>query len=199
MTTKIKIYDIIWQTEKAGPSPTGYRTEIYFAGCHKGLTDPCKGCCNPMIWDNSGIRELETTDVFEEIKRKNLPKYITIVGGEATDQLDALLELGELLKADGYHVILFTWHCIDWMKTMIPKRMLKYFDVIVTDPYIAEQHIADYGKNDGLHNVVGSANQHIWCNPGSDETIITAGRVKSLSLNSENTLKICCEGGEFYV
>lgn len=191
----LKIYDIAWEVKGAGPSPVdNYRTEIYFAGCAKAREgNPCEGCCNFMIWDNSTIRDLDIDYIYKLIHErveKQLPKYITFVGGEPTDQKDGVLELAKILKVDDFHILMFSWHSRGWFESNWTKEELKLFDIIITEPYIHSQRIYDWSKDDGLHNAVGSANQHIWYKPGQDNIDVLAGDIKELHLNRYNELSI---------
>lgn len=191
----IKIYDIAWEVKGAGPSPAdNYRMEIYFAGCAKAREgNPCKGCCNPMIWDDRKAKDLFVNDVYDLIKlqaERGLSKYITFVGGEPTDQSEGVIELAKLLKDDGFHILMFSWHSRDWFESNWKAKDLRLFDIIITEPYVQEEHIYDWTLDDGLHNTVGSGNQHVWYRPGSLNIDVAARDIASLSLDEHNLLKI---------
>lgn len=191
--SSVKLYDILWRVKNAGPSPDdNRRTELYFAGCQKALSgDPCKNCFNPSLWDGSKNIPLNPVEIVDQLDRQNIPKYITIVGGEPTDQLEGLVELISILKKRGYHIMLFTWHKFKWIKEMFGRVNLKNIDILVTEVYVEEQRIYNTDLDDGVHNVIGSGNQRIiteldkrWPN------IIKADRVESMTLTIDNKLII---------
>lgn len=191
----VKIYIIGWKVKGGGPSPAdNYRTEIYFAGCQKAREgNPCMGCANVCTWEDKDARPLEVQEVYEDILRRaerGLPKYITFVGGEPTDQQESILELAELLKQAGFHILMFSWHSRSWFEEHWTKAQLGLFDIIITEPYVQEQHIYDWSLDDGLHNTVGSANQYIWAQPGRENVYVAAGTVQSLCLDERQSLTI---------
>lgn len=189
----IKLYDILWQVKNAGPSPdNNRRTEIYFAGCNKALQgNPCKHCFNPSLWRNDKSNNLAPQDIVDNLDRHNIPKYVTIVGGEPTDQLPGLIDLITVLKNRGYHIILFSWRSYDWIAKEIGLINLRKIDILVTEPYIEEYRIYDTNLDDGVHNVIGSGNQEVIINNGTDKfDIYKAGQLKSLLLDYSNKLKV---------
>jgi len=191
---EIRLFDILWRTKNAGPSPDdNRRTELYFAGCDRALSgNPCKNCFNPLLWDRSNCYPKTSEEIVNALDRHNIPKYITIVGGEPTDQLDGLVELSTILKKRGYHTMLFSWRSMDWIKEKICAETINNFNIIVTDPYIEAERIYDTAKDDGIHNVVGSGNQNIWL---PDKSVSYKARdIASLKLKENNELEV-----EFYV
>lgn len=186
----IKIFDILWQTKGAGPSPdNNRRTEIYFAGCKMAKNgNPCPGCFNPDLWDDSSCIPRLPSEIFDVINKTNVPKYITIVGGEPTDQLSGLIELAKLLKNNKYHIMLFTRREKQWILNHISNEDIKLFDIIVTGPYKKECRIYDSSKDDGIHNVIGSANQTIWLT--RNDTTYLAGDVSQLILKKNGKLEV---------
>ena len=108
----IKLRDVRWSVETAGPSPfDNKRTELFLLGCKKAMSgNPCKGCFNSTTWDAS--KALESHDPIKMAKHinDNAPnKYITIGGGEPTDQIDNLIILCKELKKYGFHIMMYTW------------------------------------------------------------------------------------------
>ena len=188
----ISMFDIRYRIKNAGPSPDdNRRTELYFAGCLKAACgSPCKNCFNPMIWQPKNTLIKTPAEFLDCLERHNIPKYITLVGGEPTDQLDGLLEFGSLAKKKGYHIILFSWHDKKWLEDN-----LKLFDIIVPGEYREELHIYNEEKDDGLHNAVGSANQSIWIT--AHAKVISAGSISSLKLVKEKSGSMVLEV-EFY-
>lgn len=188
----VKLYDILWQVKNAGPSPDdNRRTELYFAGCKRALSgNPCPECFNPKLWDGSRNYFLSPVDIVDNLDRQNIPKYVTIVGGEPTDQIEGLVDLITILHDRGYHIMLFTWRSYDWVKEQIGLINLKKIDIMVTEPYVKECRIYDTSKDDGLHNVVGSSNQQIIVYRHGKTEIYSAGDIKELKLEYNNNLKV---------
>ena len=190
--TIISMFDIRNMIKNAGPSPDdNRRTELYFAGCQKAASgSPCKNCFNPMIWQPENALMKTPAEFLDCLERHNIPKYITLVGGEPTDQLEGLLEFGCSAKKKGYHIILFSWHDKKWLKENLKDRT-KYFDIIVPGEYREELHIYNEEKDDGLHNAVGSANQSVWIT--AHDKVISAGNISSLKLVRDNSGSLVLE------
>lgn len=161
METQIKLYGVKWDVTTAGPSPDGNkRTEIFFFGCNRAVEgNPCKGCFNHELWDNSIVEFSHTpSSIVENIKLHASNKYVTIGGGEPTDQMDGLIELCELLKQEGFHVMIYTWK----FAQNLPMRLLQTVDIIVDGEFKLDECLYDDSKGDGLMSSVGSGNQRIW-------------------------------------
>lgn len=172
MSDKIRLYGVKWSTKQGGPSPDeNNRTELYFMGCDKAVKgNPCEGCFNPDLWETKpGAIERSPEEMAAHISKHAPNKFITIVGGEPTDQLEGLTKLCRLLKADGFHIIVFTWRSMvnklpgiwapeyaEWVE------MLKHVDIIVDGQYDSKHHIYDYEAGDGFHDAIGSGNQIVW-------------------------------------
>ena len=190
----IAVFDIRYEIKNAGPSPhDNRRTELYFAGCDKAASgNPCKNCFNPMIWQRDKALVKSAQDFLDCLNKHDIPRFITLVGGEPTDQLDGLVEFGRLAKADGYHIILFSWHDVEWLKAKLGDAVC-YFDIIIPGEYLESRRIYDESKDDGLHNMVGSRNQYIWL-PKEGE-LAKAGDLSSLALNKERVLEVTYSDG----
>ena len=168
---QIKLHDILWRTKNAGASPDdNFRTELYFAGCQKALSgNPCKNCFNPTLWNSNSHIPYDVKEIVDVLDMHNIPKHITIVGGEPTDQLEGLKELIILLEERGYEVILFSWHDPKWIIKHIGYFLLKKLSYVVCGPYVEEFRIYDVLKDNGVNNVIGSGNQIIFS--VTDDTI----------------------------
>ena len=190
----IAVFDIRYEIKNAGPSPhDNRRTELYFAGCDKAASgNPCKNCFNPMIWQRDKALVKSAQDFLDCLNKHNIPRFITLVGGEPTDQLDGLVEFGRLAKADGYHIILFSWHDVEWLKAKLGDAVC-YFDIIIPGQYLESRRIYDESKDDGLHNMIGSDNQYIWL-PKEGE-LAKAADLSSLALNKERVLEVTYSDG----
>lgn len=186
----VKLYDILWETKGAGPSPfDNRRTEIYFAGCDKALSgNPCENCFNPSLWNRSSSIPRNVDEIVKLLNDSNVPKYVTIVGGEPTDQMDALLDLAKQLSENDYHVMLFTWHSVEWLKKNM-KGQEKLFDIVVTGPYDPKYHMYNEQNDNGINNVIGSFNQQLFL-PKSNTIIKNLNIVEKLILNKDNVLEV---------
>lgn len=164
--SSIRLFDVKWSTTSAGPSPDhNRRTELFFMGCKIAAAGkPCEGCFNPALWHVApDVTVRLPQDVAKQVQRFSPNKFITIVGGEPTDQLEGLTSLCKLLKEDGFHILLFTHHTLSYM-SIRPQfhPLLYYIDVLIDGKYIRDKHIYNKDAGDGLHDAIGSANQTIW-------------------------------------
>lgn len=189
---QIKMFDIRYRIKNAGPSPDdNRRTELYFAGCEKAASgSPCKNCFNSMLWQPENVLKKTPDEILVCLERHNIPKFLTLVGGEPTDQLEGLLEFGRLAKEKGYHIILFSWHDKNWLEKNL-KDGVHNFDIIVPGEYQEKQRIYDEDKDDGLHNAVGSANQSVWIT--AHDTAISACIISSLKMTQEDSGRLFLE------
>jgi len=173
--TTVKLHDILWRTKNAGASPDdNRRTELYFAGCQKALSgNPCKDCFNPALWDNKNHIPHNVSEIVDALDLHKIPKHITIVGGEPTDQKEGLIELIDLLYKRGYETIMFTWRSPFWIRVNIGVSTLKKLAYTICGPYEEEHRIYDTSRDDGIHNAIGSDNQIIvrYAGHGVFETI----------------------------
>ena len=177
----ILLRDCKWSVKTAGPSPdNNQRTELFFLGCNKAMSgNPCKGCFNKTTWDNSKAEFSHDPVLMAKHIAENAPnKYVTIGGGEPTDQLDNLLILCEELKKHGFHIMMYTWKNLKNLITMPQsifgdptevamnvikyQKLLKYVDIIVDGEYKQEERLWDGSKEDGLLSSIGSGNQTVW-------------------------------------
>lgn len=170
--SKLKIYDVKWTSTTAGPSPDdNRRTEIFLWGCNSAAEGfACEGCFNPKLWVPSpDVIKFDPEGVANNIAKHAPNKYVTIVGGEPLDQIEALSELCQTLKSHGFHIILFThWTLKEIMAydTVIhaeeARKLFHNIDILIDGRYDKKRRIYDEASEDGLHDAVGSANQIIW-------------------------------------
>ena len=187
----LKLHDILWEVKGAGPSPEdNRRTEIYFAGCQKALSgNPCKNCFNPQLWSNKNNIPINVKDIIYNLEAQKIPKYITIVGGEPTDQLEGLLELIFILKEKDYHIMLFTWRSFSWLYDAIGPEYMRKIDILVTEPYDENYRIYDSSKDDGIHNAIGSGNQEIYISqPNGKCEYYKAEYISSIQVDKDNNV-----------
>lgn len=188
----LRIFDIKWRTDTAGPSPNNNeRIEVFLLGCDKAMNgNPCKGCFNSITWDKNKAEwswdPIEVADMINEGCDPN-NKYITIGGGEPTDQIEHLIPFVKRLKEHGFHIMMYTWRSlksmIDEAKEIaisvyvdpIPsnknfsrsfinnfKELLKYLDILVDGEFKQDECLYQQELGDGMLSSIGSANQIIW-------------------------------------
>lgn len=176
-------FDINWEAMTAGPSPdNNKRVEVFLFGCYKAAKgDPCPGCFNSKLWDSSVAEfskdPIECADKINELAPN---KYVTIGGGEPTDQIDALIPFAKRLKEHGFHILMYTWRdLLKARKGYIGKDMsdnnnkypidtnkvlelLKYLDIVVDGEFNPEEKLYCDDCTDGFYGSIGSGNQKIW-------------------------------------
>lgn len=204
----IKIRDCKWKVKTAGPSPCkNERTELFLLGCEKAINgSPCKGCFNQSTWDVSkAVISHDPIKMAEHINENAPNKYITIGGGEPTDQIDNLIILCKELKKYGFHIIMYTWKSlkeiltqscqITFSKESISKNesfenkllyLMQYIDIVIDGEYKEEERLWDGTKEDGLISSIGSGNQIVW--DIKNKRGIQMKYIKSLSLLRNNNL-----------
>lgn len=199
----LRIFDIKWRTDTAGPSPNNNeRIEVFLLGCNKAMQgNPCKGCFNSITWDKSKAEyswdPIELADMINEGCDPN-NKYITIGGGEPTDQVDMLIPFAKRLKEHGFHIMMYTWrdlkHELDLIfnhhmtayygissieKLDFAEKMwelIRHLDIIVDGEYKQEERLYQQELGDGMLSSIGSGNQRVWDIKAMDERAIAISR-----------------------
>ena len=110
----LKIFDMRTNVTTAGPSPNNNeRIELFLLGCRKAYSgNPCKGCFNSALWDHNKAEFSRDPIELAQWFIESIPKdrrYITIGGGEPTDQIEALIPFCKLLHENGFHIMMYTW------------------------------------------------------------------------------------------
>jgi len=173
--TKLKIWDVNWVAQTAGPSPDdNKRTELFLLGCKKAMSgDPCKGCFQEALWDEKkAIYSHPVKEVISKINNFSPNKYVTIGGGEPSDQLEGLIELTKGLKKQGFHIIVYTWHSLadilsekKYKLSLNKKQYLDFLnniDILIDGQFKQEECNYIHNYSDGLLGSIGSGNQIIW-------------------------------------
>lgn len=172
---RIKLWNVNWATTTAGPSPcNNERTEVFLLGCARAKNgNPCKGCFNTKLWDDSiATIDYSSEEIANQIIAHAPNKYVTIGGGEPTDQIEGLSEICRLLKEAGFHIMMYTWRslkqefCPDIVNNVNfmfhLANTLQYVDILVDGQFEQDERLYDEEKGDGFANSVGSGNQIIW-------------------------------------
>lgn len=199
----LRIFDIKWRTDTAGPSPNNNeRIEVFLLGCDKAMQgNPCKGCFNSITWDKSKAEwswdPIEVADMINNGCDPN-NKYITIGGGEPTDQIDMLIPFVKRLKEHGFHIMMYTWRDLKSnLDLVLDHHMTAYheissidnlsfakkiwelthhLDIIVDGEYKQEERLYQQDLGDGMLSSIGSGNQRVWDIKAMNEENVAIGR-----------------------
>lgn len=159
-------FDIRWATDTAGPSPdSNMRTEIFLLGCKKAKEgNPCKGCFNSPTWDIGKAEHSRDPEEIADFIIENAPnKYITIGGGEPTDQIQHLIPLAKKLKKNGFHIMMYTWKSISKLiSEPFGEELISHLDIVVDGEFKANERLYQEDLGDGMLSSIGSGNQIIW-------------------------------------
>ena len=160
----LRIFDINWETDTAGPSPNNNkRIEVFLLGCDKAQQgNPCKGCFNSSTWNKDLAKWSHNPKIVAKNINQFAPnKYITIGGGEPSDQIEKLIPFTKKLKEYGFHIMMYSWRSL---LNNIDKfeEIMKYIDIIVDGEFILEEKLYNQYLGDGMLSSIGSGNQIIW-------------------------------------
>ena len=135
----------------------GFRYTIFLQGC----SHHCKGCHNPATWDFSGGTEMEISNIAADIDKAYYIDGVTISGGEPLDQADRLIELLNMLKQKGLHIIMFSGYTFEEAVIDKDKRAcLEKTDILIDGEFIEEKKSLDLRFR-------GSTNQRVIDVPSS--------------------------------
>lgn len=146
----IRINSYIPMTDVEG---VGTRFAIWVQGC----SIHCEGCANSQMWNFTG-GTLYSVDDFINIIKSYAGKIegITWLGGEPTEQMDAVAEISKAVRNMGLSVILFTGYEYESLKNRQDfNELIKYVDILIDGRY--EQDKTDYSRA-----WVGSSNQNYY-------------------------------------
>lgn len=129
----------------------GTRFAIWVQGC----SIRCKGCANFHMWDANGGTSYNVGEFIELIKSyKSKIEGITWLGGEPTEQIEAVTEISKAVQKIGLSVILFTGYEYSVLKENSDfQELVKYIDILIDGKF--EQDKIDYSRP-----WVGSSNQN---------------------------------------
>ena len=160
----INLFDLRWDVQTAGPSPNdNKRTEVYFAGCSKAINgNPCKNCFNTKLWYPDNSKQTTPEELANKIISLSSNKYVTICGGEPTDQIDDLIKLCSILKIFKYNILVYTYHIYeDMINNDKYKKLFTLIDMLVDGPYIDSKRVYKDNGTDGIYSSIGSSNQRL--------------------------------------
>ena len=197
----ILLRDCNWSVTTAGPSPyNNERTELFLLGCNKAMKgNPCKGCFNSTTWNKeTALWSHDPIKMAEHINNNAPNKYITLGGGDPTDQIDNLIILCKELKKYDFHIMMYTWrdlkHELDLIfnhhmtayygissieKLDFAEKMwelIRHLDIIVDGEYKQEERLYQQELGDGMLSSIGSGNQRVWDIKAMNERAIAISR-----------------------
>ena len=148
----IRLAGLVPESYVDGP---GIRFTIFVQGCPHN----CEGCHNPETHDFDSGRVADTDRIYNKIKQFPLVKGVTYSGGEPFCQPEPLAELGEKLKADGYHLMSYSGWTFEQLLAKSErepqvKRLLGLLDVLVDGRFVLAERTLE------LH-YRGSRNQRL--------------------------------------
>lgn len=147
---KIRINSYIPKTNVEGP---GTRFCIWVQGCSLH----CKGCANYKMWDKSGGREYDTSEIISPIKSyKDKIEGVTFLGGEPTEQIDAVIGISKEVQKMGLSVLVFTGHTYQELEHRKDfQELIRHIDILIDGRF--EKEKIDYSRA-----WVGSSNQNYY-------------------------------------
>lgn len=138
----------------------GLRFSVFVQGCSHG----CPGCHNPESQPAEGGYLRDVEDVAQDIRKNKLIHGVTLTGGEPFEQTEGLLELAQLLKAEGYDLWIYSGYLFEELMAGHPHQkapdLLRLCDVLVDGPFV--QKLNSYELK-----WVGSSNQRVIDLPAS--------------------------------
>jgi len=132
----LAIHSRMSQSTANGP---GTRSVIWVQGCDIG----CYGCFNPETHAaDRSLHSVTTTEIAHWV-RENANDGLTVSGGEPLQQLEAVLELGGMVKRFGKSVVVLTGFTHKQvLQRANHEQLAEAFDVVIAGPYMASQHVA---------------------------------------------------------
>jgi len=138
----------------------GWRVSLWTQGCSLRCT---RNCLNPTFLGTTGGWSFAPDDIMRAIRQcqEGCPELegITVLGGEPTDQLEAVTVLLELARAEGLSTMVYSGLTLEALRRKFPveeARFHKACDLLVDGPFmdaLREENLAWRG----------SSNQRILC------------------------------------
>ncbi len=116
----------------------GCRFAVFVQGC----PHHCPRCHNPETHSFTGGTEMDTDDIWAQIRENPLLSGITLSGGEPFCQPEPLTELARKAHASGMDVwgyTGYTWEQLRDKQDPAIDALLSEIDVLVDGPYLHEQ------------------------------------------------------------
>ena len=169
-------YCIIENEHLYGP---GKRLLLFAQGC----SIRCEGCINSHIWE-FGCGKNITAEEILGICKENKVDGITLHGGEPLDQANEILQAVQLLKKNGFSVILFT----GYTKKELKGAQIKVWnlaDIVVSGRFVES-------KKNLYMQFCGSTNQRIYTHKGKYKNykVVDGQTVAILTLDDSGILNV---------
>lgn len=134
MDLQINLAGIIEESIVDGP---GIRTVFFTQGCPRR----CKGCHNSDTQPFGTGTDKTVQQCCEIAKRNPLVKGITLSGGEPFSQAEALAQLAQRLKIEGYEIAAYTGFTFEQLfnGTKEQQQLLRQCDIIIDGEFILEK------------------------------------------------------------
>jgi anaerobic ribonucleoside-triphosphate reductase activating protein len=129
------------------------------------------------MWDKSGGKEYDTSEIISLIKAyKDKIEGITFLGGEPTEQIDAVIDISKKVQKLGLSVLVFTGHTYKELEQKSKfNELIKYVDILIDGRF--EKEKLDYSRA-----WVGSSNQNYY--------FLTDRYNKSVIYNYKNKIEV---------
>jgi anaerobic ribonucleoside-triphosphate reductase activating protein len=142
----------------------GWRIGLWLQGCSLRCT---RNCLSPHLLDAGGGFLAPVAEVAAALRDTAAASArpvegVTVLGGEPTDQAEALASLLESLRADGLSTMVYSGHTLASLRRQANKaleRLLATTDLLVDGPFVERLYRDDLAWR-------GSSNQQIHCLTG---------------------------------
>ncbi len=155
----IRLYRLYHRSTVDGP---GRRSVVQVAGCSLR----CAGCYVPETHDPNGGASVSIDWIVEQINEQRADHDgVTILGGEPFDQPTSLNRLVERLKAENYHVAIYTGYTLERLLAQNDRnvnQILTHADLLIDGAF--ERELAR-----GAGEYRGSSNQQIIFKPFAEK------------------------------
>ena len=131
--TTLRMYGTAPESIVDGP---GLRFSVFIQGC----SHRCPGCHNPESQPVNGGYRGEPTELMHEVRKNKLIHGVTLTGGEPFEQTEGMLELAQLLRAEGYDIWVYSGYLFEELMNGHPHEkapdLLALCDVLVDGPFV---------------------------------------------------------------
>lgn len=125
---QLRIAQVIPDTEAEGP---GRRFALWVQGC----SIRCSGCCNPEMFAAEKGHAADTADLAAQALAVPGLEGVSILGGEPGEQLDAVADFCERVRAGGLSVMVYSGYTLAELRARKADRLLAAVDLLVDGKY----------------------------------------------------------------
>jgi anaerobic ribonucleoside-triphosphate reductase activating protein len=146
---KLLVAQRIPDTEAEGP---GRRFALWVQGCSLR----CPGCCNPEMFASDKGRLADSAELAAEALAVPGLEGVSLLGGEPTEQAEALADFAERVRAGGLSVMLYSGYTLAELRARGPAvaRLLGAVDLLVDGRF-------EQARPETQRRWIGSANQQL--------------------------------------